>query len=378
MSKARKLGLKADDLILDQRLQVRADGTDEEHIEHMLETLQQRRRIEEPVQVTAVWYDGSEKPVYYVTDGFHTVKAHKRAGRPIVRCAVREGTWTDAVINAATANQTKYHKAKKLTNADKRRAVQMILTEKPRMSAGAVAELVKVSRPFAQAIKEKLKLAGGPVEGRDGKTYETAGVQSDAGVRDIPIDETSVELPDPIHAAIRSFELATLGEVYDHLAKGGTMDLKPRQIAELKDKLVKAGVGPAPIPVKKRKTAEPLPSANGAAVPGAAVGWQAAAHHFEEDYGRLVRSHDQLAKVFTVKPGGLHSKLAKLLEEMGHLWEEWKTRSVTKSEETTNGTSQSDQHRPEEGQAGEPEAVGAAGPGPGPGAGEERPGSPEG
>ena len=68
-----------------------------------------------------VFHDGSE---YWLADGFHRLAAIMGRGVQSAACSVSSGTREDAILYAAGAN--KIHGLRR-TNADKRRAVEMLL-----------------------------------------------------------------------------------------------------------------------------------------------------------------------------------------------------------------------------------------------------------
>jgi len=96
--------------------------------------------------------DGS---TYWLADGFHRLAASAQAGREVITCDVRPGTWRDAVIYAAGANAT--HGLRR-SNADKRRAVETLLRddEWSQWSDREIARRCGVSHPFVAAIRAEL------------------------------------------------------------------------------------------------------------------------------------------------------------------------------------------------------------------------------
>ena len=104
------------DITLDQSLQPRA-ALDAETVE----------------DYTARYAEGADMPavtlfreggVHRLVDGFHRVAAAKEAGRETIPAEVRWGTFRDALLFAAGAN---IGHGLRRTNADKRRAVEMLL-----------------------------------------------------------------------------------------------------------------------------------------------------------------------------------------------------------------------------------------------------------
>lgn len=102
-------------------------------------------------EYSSAWLDGAKFPlsvvffdgvIYHLADGFHRFFGAQKAGLLDLNCDVRKGTQADAVWFAVAANQQ--HGLKR-TNADKRRAVEIALREKPEMADNALAKHVGVS-----------------------------------------------------------------------------------------------------------------------------------------------------------------------------------------------------------------------------------------
>jgi hypothetical protein len=106
-------------------------------------------KFPEPV----VYYDGKD---YWLGDGFHRVYAHIQAGTKKIPCEVRGGGKREAVLYAVGANAI--HGLKR-TNADKHRAVEMLLIDKDwgRNSDRWIAERCAVTHPFVRRIRSQLK-----------------------------------------------------------------------------------------------------------------------------------------------------------------------------------------------------------------------------
>jgi len=115
---------------------------------------------------------------YFLADGFHRYFAHKRNGTVIIDAECEEGTESDARWFASGANAL--HGLRR-TNADKRKAVEMALAERPQMANRAIAEHCHVSDMLVADVRATLKrqvqeLAPEPMTserrvGRDGKSY---------------------------------------------------------------------------------------------------------------------------------------------------------------------------------------------------------------
>ncbi|MCE9544287.1 MAG: ParB/RepB/Spo0J family partition protein [Planctomycetia bacterium] len=116
-----------------------------------------------------VFYDGV---TYWLADGFHRYHGHKQAGKTDIEVEVKQGCLRDAIFYAVSAN---HQHGLRRTNADKRRAVELILADKQwaEKSDHSIAEICGVSQPFVGKLREQLKtvisLAAEKRTGRDGK-----------------------------------------------------------------------------------------------------------------------------------------------------------------------------------------------------------------
>jgi len=106
------------DITLDQSLQPRA-ALDEETVEDYAARYSEGTAMP-PV---TLFRDGA---IYWLADGFHRVAGAAKAGRDTIPADVREGAYRDALLFAVAANTG--HGLRR-TNADKRRAVTMLLTD---------------------------------------------------------------------------------------------------------------------------------------------------------------------------------------------------------------------------------------------------------
>lgn len=118
-----------------------------------------------------VYFDGNH---YYLADGFHRYFAHKAAGHEEILAEVRNGTLRDAVLAALEANST--HGLPR-TNADKRKAVQMMLDdfEWCDWSNTEIARRCRVSHTFVNKLRpsdgsaKKHIRSGVEIERKEGK-----------------------------------------------------------------------------------------------------------------------------------------------------------------------------------------------------------------
>jgi hypothetical protein len=178
------------DIILDPRLQMR-EKMDFEVIDEYSEDI-----FDLPPGKIVMGAGGE----MWLTAGWHRYHAHVKAKQDKMKCDVRDGTFLDALAEAAGEN---HGHGLKRTAADKRRAVMSLLKEKlwQDRSDRMIATACKVSWPFVGKIRQEM--SGGNVStseriGADGKNYSSKVTQPS-----LPQDDESVpfcdepELPVP-------------------------------------------------------------------------------------------------------------------------------------------------------------------------------------
>lgn len=111
----------------------------------------------------------------WVGDGFHRIAAHRKAGRDTIEAIVHKGDRWAAIQCQCSKNATH---GVRLTNADKRRAVELHLRDpdKAKFSDRVLAECIGVSGPTVASVRaevQKFCTSAAPEErvGADGKTY---------------------------------------------------------------------------------------------------------------------------------------------------------------------------------------------------------------
>ncbi len=99
-----------------------------------------------------VYHDGEH---YWLADGFHRVKAAAKAKHPAIEADVRQGTQRDAILFSTSANGTH---GLRPSNADKRRAVEMLLRDKEwsQWSDRAIARQCHVSPTFVGKVRKEV------------------------------------------------------------------------------------------------------------------------------------------------------------------------------------------------------------------------------
>lgn len=162
--------LALSDLKFDPRLQMRA-AMDQEVIEEYATILRDAKPSDWPFTepIEAVEIKTGDGVIRYVTNGFTRGNAANAVGRKIVSVNVIKGNWEAAVRRACAANATQ---GQRRTNADKRRAVEIALSEMPSLAVAQIAEACRVSRPFVTMVrKSRGESAPDKVTGSDGKEY---------------------------------------------------------------------------------------------------------------------------------------------------------------------------------------------------------------
>jgi len=141
-------------------------GLHEPTILEYIEVLESGRNFTTGV---TVFYDGSE---YWLADGFHRCAAYERFGADVVDAEVKQGSRREAVLHSVGANAE--HGLKR-TNADKRRAVELLLRDDEWVKASDrwIAEKCGVSYEFVRKLRPEVSTVdtSTPKAGQDGKTY---------------------------------------------------------------------------------------------------------------------------------------------------------------------------------------------------------------
>lgn len=96
---------------------------------------------------------------YLLADGFHRIAAHKLAAKRKIYADIKEGDRRDAILYSIGANVR--HGAR-LTNADKRKAVTMLLldAEWRLWSDNEIARVIGFTQPFISKIRKELESSG--------------------------------------------------------------------------------------------------------------------------------------------------------------------------------------------------------------------------
>lgn len=141
MVKTRNLATEL--LVLDSRLQCRTE-VPQAIIDEYRDCWKNQVKFP-PVQVYQV------DDEFLVTDGFCRVMAATIAGKSRVPCEVHQGTFNDALRAACGANSQ--HGLRR-SNADKKRAATIAITNFPELSSREIAEICGVSHSYIQAMRK--------------------------------------------------------------------------------------------------------------------------------------------------------------------------------------------------------------------------------
>jgi hypothetical protein len=148
-----------------------------------------------------VFHDGNE---YILADGFHRVMAGARNGFKDIEADVRKGTKSDALKYALGANTT--HGLKR-TNADKRRSVELALSEWPKLSDRELSNICAVSDSLVLTVRREATAFKKQLEpevriGKDGKTRKLPAKKS----KPQPTEEPPEEQAERPHIEVESTE----------------------------------------------------------------------------------------------------------------------------------------------------------------------------
>jgi hypothetical protein len=148
-----------------------------------------------------IFFDGVD---HWLADGFHRFHAHRAAGAVHIEASINTGTKRDAVLYSVSANGA--HGMRR-TNADKRKCVQMLLSDPDwcRWPEVQIAKQCHVSRDLVRSVIAEFTKSH-PAEKQDtkrevtrnGKTYtqDISGIKAKAAER--KVEAKQIEEPDPV------------------------------------------------------------------------------------------------------------------------------------------------------------------------------------
>lgn len=188
------LEIALEDLVLDPNLSLR-DRLDDATVERYAESWAGLP----PVSVIRV--EGR----YLLADGFHRHAAAARLNRRTIAAEVREGSFPEALDLAALAN---LKHGLPLTRAERRRAVEVLLTMHHDRSDRRLCEELGVGRDLVAKVRRQLidgkQIPDTPGRlGADGKLYPSAGLPKDPNER-LPRGQAVAQQDEPVAREAKS------------------------------------------------------------------------------------------------------------------------------------------------------------------------------
>lgn len=233
-------------LVVEEDFQARADGTDEDQVDQMVEALKKKAGCLPRIRVTHVKDLG-----LVVTDGFGRVKAHKKAGIKSIQAVVKKGTRLDAILDCASANKDQLGRHR--TNADKRRAVDMVLREleesDDKLTTREIADLVGCSHTLVGDRRNALGLAAAakgdleksediPLDDRKpstpkAKAPEPKKESSSQSWEQMPLDEF-LKADGFMWEGLKRSRISTAGDLLNRILAGETFGLDNISVKDLR------------------------------------------------------------------------------------------------------------------------------------------------
>jgi hypothetical protein len=162
--------LRIDQIQILDELQSRA-STDWKHVDELVELLQSGGQFKDHPVVFRQRPDGDE---YFLADGFHRVHAYLKAGIESAMFDVRAGGTTAFRLAKLWSIQSNITHGLRRSNADKRRAVEMLLADEEwsAKSDRWIAETAGVSHHTVANVKQLGKLPSSPVSGGESPEFK--------------------------------------------------------------------------------------------------------------------------------------------------------------------------------------------------------------
>ena len=166
--KEKKKRISLFDIIKDETIHARAE-TNNEFVMKLTEFITSGQ---EPPPIV-VFQNGGQ---YWLADGFYRYEAHILVGRGTIPAIILQGGRKEALMHAVRANAD--HGVRR-TNKDKRRAVEIVLTdvETQGLSDSEIAKICNVSQPFVSKVRRILT--------QNGYKFEATRICADGRVMDV-------------------------------------------------------------------------------------------------------------------------------------------------------------------------------------------------
>ena len=112
----------------------------------------------------------SDRLRYYIGDSWHRFHAVRELGRVVISAVVHAGGRREALKFALGANAAH---GLRLTNRDKRKAVELALREFPTLSNRAIAELCRVSHVMVNDVRKQVEESSTCAQAMSGRAYDS-------------------------------------------------------------------------------------------------------------------------------------------------------------------------------------------------------------
>ncbi len=193
-NEGRPVDLHLSQIVVDEQIQVRVDGLDEERVDQYTIVVENGGEMEPII----VFQDAHGD--YLLADGFHRVAAYRRAGRDMIKARVSKGGYEAAYEFAENAN---LEHGLAYSNEDKRNILKRRITQgrtwfewsddgklNPRVSFNEMARQLGVSQPtitswvngilgeLSQSTSRNLEVDRSQVAGKDGRVRNTSRIGS--------------------------------------------------------------------------------------------------------------------------------------------------------------------------------------------------------
>ena len=172
--------IKLSEIVIDAGTQQRA-SINEDVVAEYAESIQCGNKF----PCVTLFFDGVN---YYLVDGFHRYHAHKISGIAEIEADVKQGTKREAILHSASVNN---NHGIRLTNADKRKAVMMLLNdaEWSQWSDRSIANHCKVTHPFVAKLRAEVVTVTTPKDSKVNDEVVTVTTQDEKEVVTVTTDE---------------------------------------------------------------------------------------------------------------------------------------------------------------------------------------------
>lgn len=139
--------IRISDIDIESSVQVRAridPDTVQDYADHIL--------AKKPPLPPIVVFGPDSRGKYFLSEGWHRLRANQRAGRDSIDATIKEGGWKDALEHALGSNSA--HGLRR-SNADKRRTVELALKHWPNWNDQMLSSKCAVSDRFVWGVRKE-------------------------------------------------------------------------------------------------------------------------------------------------------------------------------------------------------------------------------